>query len=48
MTGEFIDEDKNIDTDEWALKNKYISVVPVKFDLTDHKNINKLKSWKFK
>ena len=48
LTGEFIDEDKNIDTDEWALKNKYISVVPVKFDLTDHKNINKLKSWKFK
>ncbi len=48
LTGEFINEDKNIDTDEWALKNKYISVVPVKFDLTDHKNINKLKSWKFK
>ena len=48
LTGEFVDEDKNIDTDEWALKNKYISVVPVKFDLTDHKNINKLKSWKFK
>ena len=48
LTGEFIDKDKNIDTDEWALKNKYISVVPVKFDLTDHKNINKLKSWKFK
>ena len=48
LTGEFIDKDKNIDTDEWALKNKYISIVPVKFDLTDHKNINKLKSWKFK
>ena len=48
LTGEFINEDKNINTDEWALKNKYISIVPVKFDLTDHKNINKLKSWKFK
>ena len=48
LTGEFIDKDKNIDTDEWALKNKYISIVPVKFDLTDHKNVNKLKSWKFK
>tara|TARA_B100000965_G_scaffold403178_1_gene430709 strand:+ start:749 stop:1519 length:771 start_codon:yes stop_codon:yes gene_type:complete len=47
LTGEFIDEDNKKDTDEWALKNKYISIVPVKFDMTDHKNIEQLKSWKF-
>jgi broad specificity polyphosphatase/5'/3'-nucleotidase SurE len=29
-------QDKGKDTDEWALGNGYISVVPVQFDLTAH------------
>jgi 5'/3'-nucleotidase len=36
LTGEFIIQDKGNDTDEWALKNGYISVVPVLFDFTAH------------
>lgn len=32
------------DTDEWALKNKFVSVVPVKIDFSDLKAIEKLKS----
>lgn len=36
LTGEFINFDKSKDTDVWALKNKYVSVVPVQFDLTNY------------
>lgn len=34
LTGEFVNEDLGQDTDEWALKNGYVSVVPIQFDLT--------------
>lgn len=36
LTGEFINFDKNKDTDVWALKNNYVSLVPVQFDLTNY------------
>ncbi len=36
LTGRFINEDKGEDTDEWALANGYVSVVPVQFDFTAH------------
>jgi 5'-nucleotidase len=29
--------DEGADTDVWALANKYVSVVPVQFDLTNYK-----------
>lgn len=45
LTGEFINEDKGEDTDEWALENGYISVVPTQFDLTAHHFIQELNSW---
>ena len=45
LTGEFINEDKGEDTDEWALANGYISVVPVQFDLTAHHAIGTLNTW---
>ena len=45
LTGEFINQDKGEDTDEWALKEGYISVVPVKFDLTAHQYLKQLKTW---
>ncbi|HOY38731.1 MAG: 5'/3'-nucleotidase SurE [Bacteroidales bacterium] len=34
------------DTDEWALKNNYASVVPVHADLTSHKTIDIIRNWK--
>ena len=46
LTGEFINQDEGEDSDEWALKYGYISVVPVKFDMTDHSNIKELNKWK--
>jgi len=45
LTGKFVNLDKGEDTDEWALANGYVSVVPVQFDLTAHQSIAKLKTW---
>ena len=45
LTGKFVNMDKGEDTDEWALANNYISVVPVQFDLTAHHFIQNLNSW---
>jgi len=49
LTGEFLNFDKGKDTDVWALKNNYVSVVPVQFDLTNYKIKSQLeKNWKLK
>ena len=45
LTGEFVNEDKGEDTDEWALHNGYVSVVPTQFDLTAHHAIKEINSW---
>ena len=45
LTGEFVNQDKGEDTDEWALEHGYISVVPVHFDLTAHHTIQLLNTW---
>lgn len=47
LTGEFVLKDSETDTDEWALKNSFVSVVPVQPDVTDYgiiKNINFLEN----
>ncbi|HRI40492.1 MAG TPA: 5'/3'-nucleotidase SurE [Bacteroidia bacterium] len=36
LTGKFVNHDRGEDTDEWALANGYVSVVPVQFDFTAH------------
>lgn len=45
LSGKFINEDKGEDTDEWALHNGYISIVPTQFDLTAHHFIQELNNW---
>jgi 5'-nucleotidase len=42
LAGEFVNQDKGEDTDEWALQNGFISIVPVQFDLTAHHAIQNL------
>lgn len=43
LTGEFTNfEPEATDTDEWALANGYVSVVPTKIDLTAHEFLNQL------
>lgn len=45
LTGKFVNLDKGEDTDEWALAEGYVSVVPVQFDLTAHHFIQQLNTW---
>jgi len=45
LTGKFELLDKGEDTDEWALANGYISIVPTQFDLTAHHVVQELNSW---
>jgi 5'-nucleotidase len=40
LSGSFHNPDKGEDTDEWAIANNYISVVPCLFDLTAHHAIS--------
>ncbi|MFZ2783740.1 MAG: 5'/3'-nucleotidase SurE [Sediminibacterium sp.] len=48
LTGEFVNFDKSKESDVWALKNNYVSVVPVQFDLTNYALKKELeKTWKF-
>jgi 5'-nucleotidase len=47
LTGKFVNFDKGRDTDVWALKNNYVSLVPVQFDMTNYDLKIKLeKTWK--
>jgi 5'-nucleotidase len=43
LTGKFVNYDKGTDTDEWALSNHFVSVVPIQFDVTDYPAISNLK-----
>ncbi len=48
LTGEFSNkEPDNKETDDWALKNNYIAIVPIMVDLTNHKAIPEIKKWNF-
>lgn len=47
LTGKFINMDNGDDTDEWALANGYVSVVPVQFDFTAHHAIPHLNTIKW-
>ena len=47
LKGVFARMDHGEDTDEWALENNFISIVPVQFDFTAHNAISLLNSWDF-
>ncbi len=43
LTGEFVNGEPGAeDTDEWALANNYVAVVPVQTDLTDYRQLKNL------
>jgi len=49
MTGEFVNREPDAkDTDDWALNNGYVSIVPDTVDLTCKEQINVIKDWEFK
>ena len=46
LTGKFVNlEPEAEDTDEWALNNNYVSIVPISIDMTANKGIEELKNW---
>ena len=45
MTGESIDPDSSGNTDNWALKDGYISVTPIHYKLTNKTFMSDLESW---
>lgn len=46
MTGYFKNEEPDAeDSDEWALSNDYVSIVPTKIDMTAYDEMNRLKEW---
>jgi 5'-nucleotidase len=45
LTGEFHNDDTAEDTDLFALKAGYVSIVPTQFDLTSYENITLFKPW---
>jgi 5'-nucleotidase len=48
LTGEYFNTEPNAeDTDEWALRNNYVAIVPMRIDLTSYSTLNQLKNWKF-
>lgn len=44
LTGKFVNKDHGEDTDEWALKQGYVSVVPTQYDMTAHHAISHINS----
>lgn len=48
LAGELIENYNQIGSDVWAVKNKYISVSPIHFDLTRHDIIDTIKKWNLK
>lgn len=47
LTGKFTLLDEGEDTDEWALDNGFVSVVPAQYDLTAHHTIKEIKTWQW-
>jgi len=46
LTGNLIQADSSLDADQFAIKNDYISITPIHFDLTDYKTYSAMKEWK--
>ena len=45
LKGNLLEVDSDIETDQAAIRNNYVSVSPIHFDLTDYDTFEKMKSW---
>lgn len=46
LTGNLVDCDNDSKMDQYAVRNNFVSVSPIHFDLTDYETYNKMKDWK--
>ncbi len=45
LTGKLVEVENEKQSDQLAIKNKFVSVTPIHFDLTDYETFKKMKSW---
>lgn len=45
LTGNLIDHDQSMENDQIAVKNNFVAITPIHFDLTDTDVFKELKSW---
>ncbi len=45
LTGKLVEVENEKQSDQLAIKNKFVSVTPIHFDLTDYETFEKMKSW---
>lgn len=45
LTGKLVEIENENQSDQFAIKNKFVSVTPIHFDLTDYDTFEKMKSW---
>jgi 5'-nucleotidase len=46
LTGNLMEVDTELETDQVAIRKNYVSVSPIHFDLTDYDTFEKMKTWK--
>jgi len=46
LTGNLVQADSSLETDYLSVRNDYVSVTPIHFDLTDYETYESMKSWK--
>jgi 5'-nucleotidase len=46
LTGNMVETDSTLEADQFAIRNNYVSITPIHFDLTDYKTYDAMRSWK--
>lgn len=45
LTGALLEGDSDREADQWAVSNRYVSITPIQYDLTDYAMMDVLKRW---
>jgi 5'/3'-nucleotidase len=45
LTGDLMEEDADLEFDQYAIKQNFVAITPIHFDLTDYETFNKMKNW---
>jgi 5'-nucleotidase len=48
LAGTYLMEDEDPDTDGWAVRNGYVSITPVTFDLTAYHALSEIAGWRWR
>jgi len=45
LTGNMVETDSTLEADQFAIRNNYVSITPIHFDLTDYKTYDSMREW---